>query len=43
MIADRGLELVLINIKKRTCLIVKNKESKKRDKYLYLARELRKL
>ena len=53
LISARRLDLIIINKKKRTCKIVdfavptdhriKLKESEKKDKYLYFARELKKL
>ena len=53
LISTRRTDLVIINKKKRTCRIVnfavptdyrvKLKESEKKDKYLNLARELKKL
>ena len=53
LISARRPDLIIINIKKRTCKIVnfsipadhriKLKESEKKDKYLDLARELKKL
>ena len=53
LIPARGPDLIIINKKKRTCIIVdyavpadhrrKQKESEKKDKYLDLARELKQL